>query len=167
MLSYINKESHGSTSQSLSELSEDVRTARAQMSKLQSTVEQVEKTRSRIDSYDLDDLALATISALADIRNSVNLAVSTFKLDLSFEESRTPINSVFNLEPTNKHFDIPQGISSIFTGQGDFLERLGSYFFAAPTLGNEQQQNRFIVHGIGGSGKTQFCSKFASDNRDR
>jgi hypothetical protein len=137
------------------------------MSKLQITVEQVEKIKSRADSYDLDDLALATIEALTDIRSSVNLAVSTFKLDSSFEESRTPVNSVFNLEPTNKYFDIPQGISSIFTGQGEYLERLRSLFFATPAPGNEQQQNRFIVHGIGGSGKTQFCSKFASDNRDR
>jgi hypothetical protein len=139
------------------------------MSTLQKTIEQLEKTKKtkkRHDSHDLDDLAQATVSALTDIRTSIDFAVGTFKLE-PFEEMRTPINSVFNLEPKpNKHFDIPQGISSIFTGQGEYLERLGSYFFAPPPS-HEQQQNRFIVHGIGGSGKTQFCSKFASDNRDR
>jgi len=136
------------------------------MSTLQSTIEQLERSRKRTDSYDLDDLAQATVSALDDLRTSVKFAVGTFKLDL-LEEARTPINSVFNLESNNRHFDIPQGISSIFTGQEDYLDRLQTYFFSSPRPDHEQQQNRFIVHGIGGSGKTQFCSKFASDNRDR
>ncbi|MCJ1244074.1 hypothetical protein MMC30_001271 [Trapelia coarctata] len=29
------------------------------------------------------------------------------------------------------------------------------------------QQRRFIIYGIGGSGKTQFCCKFAQDHRER
>ncbi len=28
-------------------------------------------------------------------------------------------------------------------------------------------QKRFVVYGTGGSGKTQFCCKFAQDNQDR
>ena len=28
-------------------------------------------------------------------------------------------------------------------------------------------QKRFVVFGLGGSGKTQFCCKFASDNKQR
>ncbi|KAJ5715296.1 tetratricopeptide repeat domain-containing protein [Penicillium malachiteum] len=28
-------------------------------------------------------------------------------------------------------------------------------------------QFRFVIHGLGGSGKTQFCSKFAEMNRER
>jgi nucleoside-triphosphatase THEP1 len=28
-------------------------------------------------------------------------------------------------------------------------------------------QKRFVICGIAGSGKTQFCCKFAEDNRDQ
>ncbi|KAK9856554.1 hypothetical protein MYU51_000259 [Penicillium brevicompactum] len=30
----------------------------------------------------------------------------------------------------------------------------------------QDHQRRFVIHGLGGSGKTQFCSKFAQDNRE-
>ncbi|KAK5110685.1 hypothetical protein LTR85_000746 [Meristemomyces frigidus] len=34
-------------------------------------------------------------------------------------------------------------------------------------LDKPQQQRRFVVHGVGGSGKTQFCCKFAQDHQQR
>ncbi|KAF2810968.1 uncharacterized protein BDZ99DRAFT_570249 [Mytilinidion resinicola] len=63
---------------------------------------------------------------------------------------------------------IPRPISSIFTGQKDHLERLKNYFLETPESGEiANHQKRFVVYGIGGSGKTQFCIKLATENRDR
>ena len=66
----------------------------------------------------------------------------------------------------NKFFFIPQVVSSIFTGRED-----AASIVAASLLNTEGntigQQRRLVIHGIGGSGKTQFCSKFAQDNRER
>lgn len=40
--------------------------------------------------------------------------------------------------------------------------------FATRALPDQgQSQKRFIIFGLGGSGKTQFCCKFAQDNRQR
>jgi hypothetical protein len=112
------------------------------MSTLQSTIPQPEQAHRQHDSYEL--------SALTDLRTSVDIAVAAIKLETS-----------------SKHFDIPQDISPIFTGQEDYLERLKSYFPVTPVDNQDQDQSRFVVYGVGGSGKTQFCSKFASDNRHR
>lgn len=68
-------------------------------------------------------------------------------------------------QPRNRFFRIPQAVSSIFTGREGITTALQSAFW-----GSEEppsQQKRYIIYGIGGSGKTQFCSKFAQDNRER
>ena len=63
-------------------------------------------------------------------------------------------------------FDPPQTVSSMFTGRKEQLKQLETRFFEAQS---DQQgvQKRFVIHGMGGSGKTQFCCKFAQDNRKR
>lgn len=105
----------------------------------------LESSNFAISSRDGD-----TISALRGLRESVEYAASTIKSVSS-----------------NKHFDIPQPVSSIFTGREDALKDLQQHFFASPTSPGLDRQRRFVVYGIGGSGKTQFCSKFAEDNRER
>ena len=67
----------------------------------------------------------------------------------------------------NKYFDIPQPVSSIFTGREDVSQTVEDYLLASHTTEPSRQQRRFIIHGIGGSGKSQFCSKFAQDHRER
>jgi hypothetical protein len=70
--------------------------------------------------------------------------------------------------PRNKHFRIPQAVSSIFTGRED-MSRLVERSLLAEEDDDHltYQQRRFIIYGIGGSGKTQFCCKFAQDHRER
>lgn len=73
----------------------------------------------------------------------------------------------------NKHFYPPQALSSIFTGREDMSDLVGKTLLVdsddslthheSPT----RKQRRFIIYGIGGSGKTQFCCKFAEDHRDK
>ncbi|KAL9601247.1 MAG: hypothetical protein Q9219_002652 [cf. Caloplaca sp. 3 TL-2023] len=66
----------------------------------------------------------------------------------------------------NKHFYIPRAVSSMFTGRADQLEELGNWIFnASPSMEKQHTQKRFVVYGLGGSGKTEFCCKFAQDNR--
>ncbi|KAL8942140.1 MAG: hypothetical protein Q9216_001825 [Gyalolechia sp. 2 TL-2023] len=66
----------------------------------------------------------------------------------------------------NKHFYIPRAVSSMFTGRVDLLEDLRKRLFdASPATEKQHTQKRFVIFGLGGSGKTEFCCKFAQDNR--
>lgn len=88
-------------------------------------------------------------------------AFDVHKNDVPFQYQRQPSERL-----RNRHFDIPQGVSSIFTGREDVSQRVEDSFFASNVY-SSRQQRRYIVHGIGGSGKTQFCCKFAQDHRER
>jgi hypothetical protein len=85
------------------------------------------------------------------------------ELKLSVDAAAAAITSV----SSNEHFDIPQQVSSIFTGRKQFLENMRNFFIAPPGNYRNSQQRRFVVYGIGGSGKTQFSCKFAEMNRDQ
>ncbi|KAL8875617.1 MAG: hypothetical protein Q9198_006050, partial [Flavoplaca austrocitrina] len=66
----------------------------------------------------------------------------------------------------NKHFYIPRAVSSIFTGKADLLDDLRHTLFdVSEPVEKRHVQKRFIIYGLGGSGKTEFCCKFAQDNR--
>ena len=67
----------------------------------------------------------------------------------------------------NKYFHVPHNVSSIFTGRDAVTRILKSKILEQPAPGIPQQQKRFVLYGLGGSGKTQFCLKFVQDNRDR
>ncbi|KAI8625466.1 tetratricopeptide repeat domain-containing protein [Xylariaceae sp. FL1651] len=67
----------------------------------------------------------------------------------------------------NEYFYTPQSVSSIFTGREMLLQRLRDNFIQPSGPLRNQSQRRFVIHGLAGSGKTQFCCKFAEDNRDR
>ncbi|KAF2096847.1 tetratricopeptide repeat domain-containing protein [Rhizodiscina lignyota] len=67
----------------------------------------------------------------------------------------------------NRHFDIPQSVSSVFTGRTSLLEDLQKAFdVSEASKESDAVQKRFIIYGLGGSGKTQFCCKFAQVNRN-
>jgi tetratricopeptide (TPR) repeat protein len=68
---------------------------------------------------------------------------------------------ILNSVKTNVHFYIPSSVVTIFKGRHDYLEALKAEF-TKPT-GNVQK--RFVIYGLPGSGKTQFCCKFAQDLR--
>jgi hypothetical protein len=61
---------------------------------------------------------------------------------------------------------IPRACSSIYTGREELLYELKSAIFDCPSTENFLQ-NRFVIYGLGGSGKSQFCAKFASEYRDK
>lgn len=67
----------------------------------------------------------------------------------------------------NKYFCVPYNASKIFTGRKDIAERLERSILSGDAQKTSTMQKRFILYGLGGSGKTQFCLKFVQDHRQR
>ncbi|RPB13991.1 hypothetical protein P167DRAFT_89646, partial [Morchella conica CCBAS932] len=61
-------------------------------------------------------------------------------------------------QPT-RHRTIPHSASPIFTGRDDILEYLKNYFFPSDPPDSDQRLV-FVLHGMGGSGKTQISLEF-------
>lgn len=67
----------------------------------------------------------------------------------------------------NKYFHVPHNVSNIFTGQGQLSAELEEKMLMPPAQGLEMHKRIFVLYGLGGSGKTQFCLKFIQDHRDK
>jgi hypothetical protein len=67
----------------------------------------------------------------------------------------------------NEYFSVPRIASSIFTGRADVADRVRQKFFTTDRQNDSSQHKIFVLYGLGGSGKSQFCLKFAQDNRDQ
>ncbi|CAG8058898.1 unnamed protein product [Penicillium salamii] len=85
---------------------------------------------------------------------------------MQFTEFLDSANAVASLVRLNKHFYMPQNVSSYYTGRQRQLEELKTTLGVLKSQERQHHQRRFVVHGLGGSGKTQFCCKFAQDNRE-
>ncbi|KAJ4399164.1 hypothetical protein N0V91_009621 [Didymella pomorum] len=68
-------------------------------------------------------------------------------------------------EKKNKHFAIPKAVESHYLGREAELDTLAKALWAKSSTGHRQQK-RYVVHGVGGSGKTQFCGKYAEEFRE-
>ncbi|KAA6414008.1 MAG: hypothetical protein FRX48_02370 [Lasallia pustulata] len=82
-----------------------------------------------------------------------------------FNAAQKSAEDVLTSVSGNKHFDIPQTVSSIFTGREAQLKELQTTFFAPSSDVETRNQKRFVIYGVAGSGKTQFCCKFAQEYR--
>ena len=80
-------------------------------------------------------------------------------------DSISSAEAAISLASINKHFETPQTVSSIYVGRCEQLEQLKSMFFGPLRNGQPTGQKRFVICGIGGSGKTRFSSKYAQDTR--
>ncbi|KAL8687995.1 MAG: hypothetical protein Q9218_005981 [Villophora microphyllina] len=95
------------------------------------------------------------------------------KIDYWAEKAKAPtvsatVTKVASEVSPNKHFYIPRAVSSMFTGKADLLEDLKHTLLDVSTpVERGHAQKRFIIIGLGDSGKTEFCCKFAQDNRQR
>jgi len=72
----------------------------------------------------------------------------------------------FSVVSYNKHYCVPYNLSAVFTGRRDVLQKLRDGCLPKPG-GMLTEQKRFVLYGLGGSGKTQTCIKFAQDCRER
>lgn len=87
---------------------------------------------------------------------------------LSGKPLREPIVATAKIPPRphNQYFSVPEAVKGYFTGRGTLLEGLGRTLDDDPSQ-EYRAQKRFVVQGLGGSGKTQFCCKFAELNRQK
>ena len=108
--------------------------------------EHLRQRQQSIDQRDsMSSLTTASIAALDRVSASL--------------KSREPVD-------INEYFNIPQPVDSNYVGREDKTARLAETFFSH-VQGQPEEQKRFVIYGVGGSGKTQFCCKFAQDHQQR
>ncbi|KAH8657048.1 hypothetical protein BGZ60DRAFT_416641 [Tricladium varicosporioides] len=74
----------------------------------------------------------------------------------------------FRKKVVNRWFVVPQAASMHFTGRDEVRRKLGEKLVEDLYEGGVVDvQKRFVLYGLGGSGKTQICLKFAQDHKDR
>ncbi|KAK5203044.1 hypothetical protein LTR41_011231 [Exophiala xenobiotica] len=67
----------------------------------------------------------------------------------------------------SQHFEVSHLLSPSFTGRDEEdLDRLTRSFPAGPSS-QRQHERRFVLFGLGGSGKTQICLKYVQAQRER
>ncbi len=106
------------------------------------------------------------LAALARARS--NEAFELAGLDFDIHKGRlfpSEINALGRLH--SRHFFPPQETAADFIGREDTSEILHNALFPLEITSSISRQRRFVVYGMGGSGKTQLCSKFAKDNQER
>ncbi|KAJ6095744.1 hypothetical protein N7486_006490 [Penicillium sp. IBT 16267x] len=82
------------------------------------------------------------------------------KIPLSTKSKNGPIDVAFN-----EHFHPPGIVSMDFIGHEDIMKTLQNAFNPEEQSLSPKQQKRFVIHGIGGTGKTQISAKYAQENR--
>lgn len=70
-------------------------------------------------------------------------------------------------KPFNEYYDVPYNVSSVFTGREDICQKLRECCLPSVPQSAQTVQKRFVLHGLGGAGKTQLCLKFAQDFREK
>ena len=65
----------------------------------------------------------------------------------------------------NKHFEVPHLLSPVFTGHDEIRKSLDTCLGSARRL-PQSVQRRFVLYGLGGSGKTQICLQYAQKHRE-
>ncbi|KAI9856197.1 MAG: hypothetical protein M1813_009214 [Trichoglossum hirsutum] len=66
----------------------------------------------------------------------------------------------------NEHYLVPHNVSSMFTGRDDICQLLRERCLRSEKHGGMEVLKVFVLYGLGGSGKTQVCLKFAHDHRE-
>lgn len=116
-------------------------------SQLSSQIRDLEENETTAGDFGRNRSALSTLQKL---HSSINLAAK-----------------VISAESKNKYFNTPQAVSSYYVGREALLSELRDTFIQPSGPSRQLYQRRFVVQGMGGSGKTQFCCKFAEENRNR
>ncbi|MCJ1344487.1 hypothetical protein MMC31_002690, partial [Peltigera leucophlebia] len=103
-----------------------------------------------------------------------NLVVEKHSALLEIDvEEQIPVNAnheemyVHSALLYNKRYCIPHNLSAIFTGRNNIIQEMYKGCLATNSGETVVKQKRFVVYGLGGSGKTQACIKFAQYYRER
>jgi phage/plasmid-associated DNA primase len=60
---------------------------------------------------------------------------------------------------------VPRPVNDLFTGRGELLLRIQRAIYYDQTSPPDKQQ-RFVITGMGGQGKSEICLKVASQMRE-
>jgi len=69
-------------------------------------------------------------------------------------------------ELKNEFYMVPHTANANFTGRNDIRQQLSDSLVVDRHMRANIQQ-RFVLYGLGGSGKTQVCLKFAKDHQNK
>ncbi|MCJ1283415.1 hypothetical protein MMC26_002744 [Xylographa opegraphella] len=125
------------------------------------------KLRQKLNAH---QTALQTNLAAVNIiytRNSQSTTNESFsELSNKLQDLRADLQSAVDSLPAAIELSAEKTtVSSMFTGRKDELDTLKRCLQASTSPNELQTLKRFVVYGLPGSGKTQFCCKFASDNQ--
>ncbi|KAL4971289.1 tetratricopeptide repeat domain-containing protein [Aspergillus desertorum] len=98
--------------------------------------------------------------------NTISREVGRLTNTGDLDNSLASVKAVVTRISFNEHWNVPHNVSSYYTGRQKELEDLQSTLNVAQSRERQDHQKRFVIYGLGGSGKTQFCVKFAQDNRE-
>ena len=65
------------------------------------------------------------------------------------------------------HWNVPHSPSPMFTGREEILQKMEQALFPETTLRAAAPRRTFVLHGLGGSGKTEICRKFCEKHQER
>lgn len=101
-------------------------------------------------------------TALMQLRIGEIQEIGGFTFDFDIEK---PVQYHKNNVTVQRHFHLPEGRTSTYIGREDILRTLSKSFFPGGLPVSREDQKSFVVFGMGGCGKTELCSKFASDHK--
>ncbi|KAK0643989.1 hypothetical protein B0T16DRAFT_392425 [Cercophora newfieldiana] len=101
---------------------------------------------------------------LQDLRRGEAEEIGGFGFDIRSEE---PFQSP-GIRPRGQlHFHLPDDATPNFVGRQDALSTIHNAFFPDDRPSTTPGRKSFIVFGMGGSGKTELCCKFATEYKDQ
>jgi hypothetical protein len=106
------------------------------------------------------------LAALAQARSNEALELVGLAFDVH-DDPNFHFNPLAAEGRVNKYFYPPQERTADFVGREEVFELLQGVLTASERPASDIQQKRVVIYGMGGCGKTQFCSKFAKDNQER
>ncbi|KAG9240336.1 tetratricopeptide repeat domain protein [Calycina marina] len=106
------------------------------------------------------------LAALARARSNEAFELAGFDFDIHHERL-FPGEINTSRRSHNRFFFLPQETAADFIGREDTSDILHNALFLPEITSSISGQSRFVVYGMGGSGKTQLCSQFAKDNQAR
>lgn len=103
---------------------------------------------------------------LQELRRGEAQEIGGFGFDVHLEQ---PFQGFSRVRPRGQlvHFHVPKETTPIFVGRHDSLEDMHKSLFPGGHPSEMRGRKSFIVFGMGGSGKTELCCKFAGDHKDQ